>query len=141
MQEELFYSENLLKKEHWFNQSGWLQIVFHVGTENREEKLKRTPCLIELQVMEKRGKPCSKRSPKNSNGKPKPKNYGSQPSKYGSKKKKPGITGPKKYGSPKESGKKGPKKYGAQPSRYEREEKEEDSFEMYNALIPDAPDH
>ena len=32
-------------KISWKSSPGWLQLVFHFGTENREEQLKKTPCI------------------------------------------------------------------------------------------------
>ena len=68
--------------------------------------------VIAVQVMEKRGEPCSKRRSRG------PTRYG--PKRYGAKR-----NGPKRYGA---------KKYGG-PKRYGSKTKEtEHSFEMYNAL-------
>ena len=83
---------------------------------------------IVVQVMEKRGEPCSTK--RRSKG---PTRYGAKkngPKRYGAKRKGPKRYGPKKYG-PKRYGSKrdGPKKYGSKAKDYE-----EHSWEMYNAL-------
>ena len=39
--EEHFYTETFVKTS-----PGWLQLVFHFGTENREEQLKKAPCIF-----------------------------------------------------------------------------------------------
>ena len=38
--EALFYIENFVKTS-----PGWLQLVFHFGTEDRADQLKETPCI------------------------------------------------------------------------------------------------
>ena len=35
-------------KISWKASPGWLQLVFHFGTENREEQLKKAPCICRL---------------------------------------------------------------------------------------------
>ena len=33
--------------ETWKGSFGWMQLALHFGTENREEKLRKTPCILE----------------------------------------------------------------------------------------------
>ena len=34
-------------KISWKRSPGWLQLVFHFGTENQEEQLKKAPCIYD----------------------------------------------------------------------------------------------
>ena len=45
---EVFYIENFSRKK---SSPGWLQLVFHFGTENRAEQLKNSPCTYKVEYL------------------------------------------------------------------------------------------